>query len=253
MSSKHTYLEVYNLDKREEEPAESHNLEDIERLSVGRRAPGSEPNIVLDPDPQRRVGRLHCMFERAAGQWYLTDNATLNGTLLRRHDETVRVEGRVRLRDLDEILILREITEKGEPLRWKLRFLDRYETVGAEVGEVLDELALARSYLEYDWVQLKLFRHHGGRREEIELDKNGPQHTFIRYLADKSRQNGGVSAGADYEELKMGIFGDTQRADERVREVVQKLREKIEPDPKNPRLLETVRGVGYRLMCRGTN
>ena len=34
--------------------------------------------------------------------------------------------------------------------------------------------------------------------------------------------------------------------------LVGKLRKKIEEDPQNPRLIETVRGVGYKLSARAT-
>jgi two-component system phosphate regulon response regulator OmpR len=61
----------------------------------------------------------------------------------------------------------------------------------------------------------------------------------------------GHRAGEDVsrEELAGGPGGSTERANERTVDVqMNRLRRKIELDPANPLLLQTVRGIGYRLV-----
>jgi DNA-binding response OmpR family regulator len=50
------------------------------------------------------------------------------------------------------------------------------------------------------------------------------------------------------EELLARLWGDQELVDDRTLDAhMRRLRRKLEPDPANPRYLQTVRGVGFRL------
>lgn len=230
-----------------------------ERLSVGRGAPGNEPDLALGPDPQLWVSRLHCTLEFDAGAWYLTDNGTTNGTLVRRGEEEPElVQGRVRLESRDVILILGDMTEEGEPLYWRLTFSDPLETRRPEKVEAGRARPAVRMCLEYDRVQAKVYRRQGTERTEV-VGLRPKAHQLISYMADKSRKSGGVPVACEHDELIWALWGKPEewpkhssytRAD--LADVIADAREEIEPERGNPRLLETVRGFGYRLiMCEG--
>jgi DNA-binding response OmpR family regulator len=55
-----------------------------------------------------------------------------------------------------------------------------------------------------------------------------------------------------YEELITAIWDEEAygHTEAEVNRLVWELRQKLEPDPKEPRFLETVRGLGYRLQTR---
>jgi DNA-binding response OmpR family regulator len=54
------------------------------------------------------------------------------------------------------------------------------------------------------------------------------------------------------EELLTQVWGYARHLETRTVDIhIAKLRRKIEPDPKSPRFLTTVRGAGYRLVRRG--
>ncbi|MDI5979864.1 FHA domain-containing protein [Amycolatopsis magusensis] len=73
------------------------------------------PECVLEPDPHRLVSRVHCTAEHADGGWTIADNASDNGTVLRRGGELTRVVGTTALRHGDAVLIIGDITPDGEP------------------------------------------------------------------------------------------------------------------------------------------
>jgi len=53
------------------------------QYTVGRAAPNHEPDIVLAPDPEGWISRLHCILDLETGKWWVTNHGK-NGTLLRR-------------------------------------------------------------------------------------------------------------------------------------------------------------------------
>jgi DNA-binding response OmpR family regulator len=55
-----------------------------------------------------------------------------------------------------------------------------------------------------------------------------------------------------YDELIKAIWGeeDFGHTENEINRLVWELRQKVEPDQKEPRFLETVRGLGYRLVTR---
>ena len=63
-------------------------------ITIGRNAPDHMPDVALGPDAQRWVGRLHCTLDFSDGMWTVTDNASVNGTLLRHGNNTDWVEAR---------------------------------------------------------------------------------------------------------------------------------------------------------------
>ena len=78
------------------------------------------------------------------------------------------------------------------------------------------------------------------RGEEVALTK-----TEYRLLCELAEQPGAVKTREDLLRSVWGYdyFGDTRLLDVHVR----RLRVKVEDDPANPRLIHTVRGIGYRL------
>ena len=78
------------------------------------------------------------------------------------------------------------------------------------------------------------------RGEELALTK-----TEYRLLCELAEQPGAVKTREDLLRTVWGYdyFGDTRLLDVHVR----RLRVKVEDDPANPRLIHTVRGIGYRL------
>ena len=217
------------------------------QVSVGRPAPGTRPDVSLEPDPQRWVSRLHCVLERERGAWWVSDNATPNGTFLRRRSELERIVGRRRLQNGDEICILGDLDATG-PRYWRLVLIDpfatRSRTDPSEPGDCL----------EYDWVQARLFRRQGSQRVDVgELSPKA--HQLIRYMAQRSQQNGGAPVACGHDELIQAVWGDPSEwppyrsyTRENLRDLVSDLRRRIEPDPSKARLLQAVPGQGYRLM-----
>lgn len=225
-------------------------------VQVGRNAPGHQPDVALEPDPQRWVGRLHCLLEYESGAWWLSDNGTVNGTFLCRDEHTERVEGRSRLRHGDVIRILGGMTDDGQLRYWDLVLLDPYATRRVPVPA---ESNPPTTHLEYDWIQAKLFIRNGAERHEIE-GISPLAHRLVRYMADRSRSNGGVPVACTHDELIQAVWGDDDGVAygftaEHLRDLVSDLRKRLEPDRvkgKPARLLETVPGIGYRLVVRAS-
>lgn len=72
--------------------------------------------------------------------------------------------------------------------------------------------------------------------------------TELRLLCLLARPPGRVHSRED---LETGLWGQAlQNGHNTVNAYVSELRRKIEPDPRHPRYVVTVRGLGYRLECR---
>jgi hypothetical protein len=222
-------------------------------MTVGRSSPGHQPDVVLTPDPQRWVGRLHCTLDCELGVWSVTDNASVNGTLLRRDGEVRRLQARQQLRHGDQLLIMGDMTPEGETSYWELTFIDPHVTRPAPV-----ELAAHHPvvpFLRYDWVSATAYRCENGGETEIEgLRPQG--HQLLRYMAGRGQGLTAVACG--HEELIRALWGDPdewppQRSYTRtdLAGVVMAVRKRIEPVPAEPRILQTITGIGYRLRVSG--
>jgi hypothetical protein len=199
-------------------------------------------DIALEPDPQHLISRkAQCSLERNASGWWVVDNGSLNRTLRRHESDIEVVQGRAQLEDGDSILILGILTESGKPSYWELTFRDPLGTTRPSMQ--LPVLA----YLEYDWIQAKLFRVSGSKRQEIQ-DLRPQEHKLIRYMDQRNRANDNVPVMCTSEELLAAVWGEEALHTETdLTHLIYELRKKLEPDPKEPRFLETVRGLGYRL------
>ncbi|GAA3758533.1 hypothetical protein GCM10022225_49910 [Plantactinospora mayteni] len=220
-------------------------------ITIGRTAPDHAPDVALEPDPQRWVGRLHCTLDLSDGGWTVTDNASVNGTLLRSLDgRTDRLVGSRRLRHGDALLILGDMSPDGEPLYWELTLLDPHTTQAAPF-ESPSAAPRRGPCLRYDWVAARAYR----SDEDGESPVSGlrPQgHQLLRYMVGRSSAGAAVACG--HEELVTALWGPREewppgraynRAD--LAGVVRAVRRAIEADPSAPGILETITGIGYRL------
>lgn len=239
MDSERPYLEISGPDGQR-----STSIIVGERVTFGRFAEHND--IALLPDPQHLVTRVHhCAIERANGIWWVVDNGSVNKTFLRRESGTEVVNGKAVLGDRDTILVLGRLSEVGEPSYWEIVFYDPLRTQAADIVSRL-------AFLEYDWVQAKLVRFDGRTRAEIK-GLRPQEHKLIRYMDQRNRRNGYVPVMCTYDDLIEAVwdedaYGHTE-AD--INRLVWELRKKIEIDPKEPQFLETVRGLGYRLVTQG--
>lgn len=210
-----------------------------ERVTVGR-LPGVN-DIVLDPDPDRYVsGKWHCLIERDGRVWRVVDNASTNGTFLRRDGRVVEVRDAAALVDGDVICILASLGESAQPSYWELGFRNPAETVRVEARPGVAQL-------HYDWVAARLFRISRAGREEI-ADLRPQVHHLLRYLLKRNRANGDVPVLCSREELMHAVWEDDPlHTPEELNGLIFELRRGIELDPKQPRFVQTVRGMGFRL------
>lgn len=211
-----------------------------DRMTIGRFEQFND--IALELDPQQLITRkVHCAVERDTHGWWVIDNGSVNRTFVRQGETVEVVFGRALLTDGDSIRILGKLTETGEPLYWELIFSD---PLGTRPATQVPHMA----YLEYDWIQAKLFLVDGPTRQEIH-DLRPQEHKLIRYMDQRNRANGNVPVMCTYEELLIAIWGEEPfHTEADVNHLVWELRQKLELRPKDPQFLETVRGLGYRLV-----
>ena len=72
-------------------------------------------------------------------------------------------------------------------------------------------------------------------------------------MDQRNRRNGFVPVMCTYDELIEAVWDDDAygHTEADINRLVWELRKKIEMDAKEPRFLETVRGLGYRLITQG--
>lgn len=219
-----------------------------DRLTIGR---FRELNDVgLEPDPQLLVTRkVHCAIERDRAGWWVIDDGSVNRTFVQRGQSVNVVNGRVLITDGDIIRVLGRLTEGGEPIYWELTFRDPLKTQPADPKAAPS----ATPQVEYDWVQAKLFRSNGATREEIS-GLRPQEHKLIRYMDQRNRANGYVPVMCKYDEIIAALWEeDVTRTERDVNHLVWELRQKIEPDPKEPQFLLNERNLGYRLVTKASS
>ena len=208
-----------------------------DRLSIGR-LPGFN-DVALQPDPQQLVTRqVHCLLERSGSGWCVVDNASVNGTFLRRGPELERVQGRATVADGDVICLLAALSEDGEATYWQLEFTDPLRTRPVRTPVV-------SACLEYDFVQAKLFLVDGPERRLLSVR---PQvHKLARYMVGRNVANAGAPVLCDHDELMNAVWGDEPlHTREDLTRLVWELRRELEPYGAQE-LVENQRGLGYRL------
>ena len=215
-----------------------------ERLTIGRLAGIND--VVLQPDPQQLVSRTHCLIERDGGRWYVVDNASANGTLIRRGGSLERVRGRAALHDGDTVCALGLFSEAGEPAYFELVFTDPEKTRNVFPEEKLffpEEVHEDR--LVYDFAQARLFLVQGSARRALSLRPQA--HKLVRYMVGRNMANGGVAVLCSRQELMDAVWGDDPlHLPEELARLFWELRKQFEPYTKEP-LVDNERGLGYRL------
>ncbi len=200
-------------------------------------------DLSLDDDPQKLVTRhMHCSIEIENNVYWLVDNASKNGTFIKKDKNIKRVNGREKLSSNDLILILKRIDKNGEPHYWEIEFKDPIAT--EDVNGVI-----TKNYLEYDWIQAKLFIITGNNK--VEAKGLTPQeHKLIRFMQQKNKSNGDISVMCSFDEIIDAVWDEirTTRTKNDVNHLVASLRKKIENDPDDPKYLINIRGMGYRLI-----
>lgn len=213
-----------------------------DRVTIGRSDLFND--IALEPDPQQLITRkVHCVLERELGGWWVAHNGGVNPTYVRRGEAVEIVEGRVRLREGDSILLVGALADAGELRYWGLTLHDPLGTQPAKHAPRL-------MYLEYDWVAARLFRVDGLERKEIR-DLPPQEHKLVRYMARCNQVNGEVTVCCLIEDLIVAVWGEASSCTETdLASLIYRLRSHLEPDPRTPRFVETVKGLGYRLVTR---
>ncbi len=181
-----------------------------EKITIGRAV---ENDIVIT---SKRVSREHACLRRDGWRTLLEDMGSTNGTLL--NDE--RIVAASLLHDQDRIQI-------GDVV---FIFYDPDITYRDTLFPDL-EIDLAAGVVRIN-------------RQPVQLSPK--EFTLLVYLADR---NGEVCskddiAAAVWPEYQAEVF------DYQVENLIRRLRAKLEPDPANPHLLFTLRGLGYKLITR---
>ncbi len=70
-------------------------------------------------------------------------------------------------------------------------------------------------------------------------------------MARCNQANGEVAVCCPFEDLIVAVWGEASDCTETdLAGLIYKLRKNLEHEPRTPRLIETVRGLGYRLVTR---
>jgi len=179
-------------------------------LTIGRAV---ENDIVIT---SKRVSREHARLRREGWRMILEDLGSTNGTFL--NDERLltpvelRDEDRIKIGDVTFIFHDPDITYRDTP------FPELEVDVAAGVVRV--------------------------DRRMVEL--SAKEFALLAYLHERrgqvcSKDEIGHAVWPEYHE---GVY------DYQIENLVRRLRSKLEPDPTNPQLLLTIRGLGYKLVTR---
>jgi hypothetical protein len=211
-----------------------------DRMTIGRL--GAFNDVALEPDPQQLVSRkTHCAIERKNGAWCVVDSGSVNRTYIRRGDALEPVNGSAPLHDDDAILILGRTAANETPQYWEIVLRDPFKTRRIAWAPL-------QAFLTYDPVSARMYRVEGPDRKEIH-DLRPQEHKLIRYMDERNRAQGGEPVMCTYEEMIGAVWGNAAvHTEAEINHLVWELRKKIEPEPGAPRFLQTVRGLGCRLV-----
>lgn len=208
------------------------------KFIIGRLA--DQNDLSLWPDHQKLVTRyMHCSIEMKNTIPFIVDNASKNGTFLKRNNQVQQVKGAVKLENEDVILILKKIGADQPPEYWEIVFIDPLAT---------GTIAKITPSIYYDWVQAKLFLNEGENSTEIN-HLTPLEHKLIRYMDQRNKSNNNVPVMCTYSELISAIWENSfDRTNNDVNHIIAALRKKIEVNYKKPCFLLNIRGMGYRLV-----
>jgi DNA-binding response OmpR family regulator len=197
-------------------------------------------DISLHPDPQNLITRyMHCFIEIRNSIAWLVDNASKNGTFIRRNNIMQKITGEIKLQNNDCIMILGKLNDHENVQYWELLYQDPLSTNDVENN---------KTNLIYDWIQAKLFMNKDGKHKEV-CSLTPLEHKLLRFMDQKNKLNNNVPVMCTYDELIAAIWDDiyAHTAND-VNHIVAALRKKIEPDFKSPVFLVNIRGLGYRFI-----
>lgn len=209
-----------------------------ERTLIGRLPDLND--IALQPDTQNLVTRhMHCFIELRNSISWLIDNASKNGTFLKRNNLLQKILGEIKLQDNDCIMILGEINSNEEVKYWELTYNDPLST---------KDIITEKTSIIYDWIQAKLIINREGKQEVIST-LTPLEHKLLRYMDQKNKQNNNVPVMCTYDELISAVWDNLySHTPNDINHIVAALRKKIEKDYKKPQFLTNIRGLGYRFI-----
>jgi DNA-binding response OmpR family regulator len=181
-----------------------------ETITIGRAV---ENDIVIT---SKRVSREHARVRRDGWKAILEDLSSTNGTFL--NDERVlastELHDKDRIKIGDVILVFHDpdITQRDTPFP------------GLEVNVTAGVVRVDRQAITLAPKEFALLVYLHERGGEV-----------------CSKDDIGIAVWPEYEE---GVY------DYQVENLIRRLRAKLEPDPANPQLLLTIRGLGYKLVIR---
>jgi DNA-binding winged helix-turn-helix (wHTH) protein len=209
-------------------------------IAIGRQ---SNNHIVL-PDPHKTISRQHCSLQYKNNRWWIVDEGSSNGTFLQREIDRpeidVRSEEAIALRSGDYILILGELRGSGQPIFWRLEFIDPGETSQVPSMQAIHTL-------EYSLSRQILYRNIARRRDAVSLGEQ--ERCLVDYMSRKNHENNNQTVICEYEELIQSVWqNDTFGRDRKaINHLIWRVRDKIELDSGEPQFLKTVKGRGYSL------
>ncbi len=227
------YITIRSIDG-----VETRRVVDKDKIIIGRLEDLND--ISLLPDPQQLVTRyMHCSIEVKNCTSWIIDNASKNGTFVKRQNSVQKVKGELKLQNDDIIMVLASIGVEEPAKYWELHYKDPLATENHENF---------KSGLCYDWVQAKLLIYKDNK--VIEVGSLTPlEHKLLRFMDQKNKSNENIPVMCTFDELISALWDDAyEHTANDVNHIIAALRKKIEPDFKNPSYLVNIRGMGYRLI-----
>lgn len=244
MNGEYPFLEVTKPDRTQykielEKFVALQNFKEIS-IAIGRQ---SNNHIVLS-DGERMISKHHCSLQYKNNRWWILDEGSSNGTFLQREinqsEIDVRSKDKIALRSGDCILILGKLSPSGEPIFWRLEFIDPSETCQVFSLQTIHSI-------EYSLSKKALFLNIARRRDAVSLGEQ--ECALIDYMSRKNLQNDNQPAICEYDELIRAVWqGDSFGRDKTdIQHLVWRIRDKIEIDSGEPQFLKTVRCRGYSI------